>query len=241
MDLSVSPLLVQDSLWLMRDDDGFLWLLYPTGPLGPAQSGNTSWASAITCVAPRHALGPHVVFGWSMREKSKKDFVTSGRRRKTRSGGGWWRSEGRKRTKGGLSLAVAVAGSRPPNPAAPAHLSSASAFAFLYRFRSFAGGNYGMGGGSGSFLKVLVNNMDVLAGYAFLIWFPDFRFLALRAARLCVPRATRERCCYSTWDAEVVHTSSISKQFVYLGRVIVNLPKYLMRSWAWSMKWWNAM
>jgi hypothetical protein len=33
----------------------------------------------------------------------------------------------------------------------------------------FCWADCGMGGGSGSFLKVLVNNMDVLAGYAFLI------------------------------------------------------------------------
>jgi len=35
------------------------------------------------------------------------------------------------------------------------------------------------GGGSGSFLKVLVNNLDVLAGYALLIWLNPLGCLAI--------------------------------------------------------------
>jgi hypothetical protein len=64
----------------------------------------------------------------------------------------------------------------------------------------FCWADCGMGGGSGSFLKVLVNNMDVLAGYAFLIWFA-LQMLSSWAARLSVSRTIRERCCYFTRDA----------------------------------------
>lgn len=62
------------------------------------------------------------------------------------------------------------AGSRPPKPSDASHREPA--LALLPRFAAWLGGDAecGMGGGgSGSFLKVLVNNLDVLAGYALLI------------------------------------------------------------------------